>query len=117
MSFSKNRSGVPFLKSEMPRVLMPGETDATVAAEKQEVFGMIQQTMEDIMARHNTAFLNSFRQMMVGIFGPSVDKHFEQGESSATATGQPLRQDASVQPPPQSMSVQPTQHVDSQPIR
>jgi hypothetical protein len=66
-SFSKNRSGVPFLKSEMPRVLMPGETDATVAAEKQEVFSMIQQTMEDIMARHNTAFLNSFRQMMVGV--------------------------------------------------
>jgi hypothetical protein len=35
---------------------MPGETDATIAAEKQEVFGMIQQTMEDIMARHNTHF-------------------------------------------------------------
>jgi hypothetical protein len=42
MSFSKNRSGVPFLKSDMPRVLMPGETDATTAAEKQEAFGMIQ---------------------------------------------------------------------------
>jgi hypothetical protein len=56
MSFSKNRSGVSFLKSDMPRVLMPGETDATIAAEKQEVFGMIQQTMEDIMARHNTHF-------------------------------------------------------------
>jgi hypothetical protein len=28
---------------------MPGETDAIVAAEKQEVFGMIQQTMEDIL--------------------------------------------------------------------
>jgi hypothetical protein len=105
MSFSKNRSGVPFLKSDMPRVLMPGETDATTAAEKQEAFGMIQQTMEDIMARHNTAFLNSFRQMMVGVFGPSVAKHFEQGESSATAAGQPPRQDASVQP---------TQHVDCQ---
>jgi hypothetical protein len=116
MSFSKNRSGVPFLKSEMPRVLMPGETNATVAVEKQEVFGMIQQTMEDIMARHNTTFLNSFRQMMVGIFGPSVDKHFEQGDSSAAA-GQPSRQDASVQPTPQSVSVQPTQHVGSQPIR
>jgi hypothetical protein len=100
MSFSKNRSGVPFLKSEMPRVLMPGETDATVAAEKQNVFGMIQQTMEDIVARHNTAFLNSFRQMMVVIFGPSVDKHFEQGDSSTAAAGQPSRQDASVQPPP-----------------
>jgi hypothetical protein len=106
MSFSKNRSGVPFLKSKMPRVLMPGELDTTTAAEKQEVFGMVQQTLEDIMARHNTTFLNSFRQMMVGIFGPSVDKHFE-GESSVAAASQPLRQDASVQPPPQSMSVQP----------
>jgi hypothetical protein len=38
--------------------------------------------------------------MMVGIFNPSVDKHFEQGDSSAGAAGQPSRQDASVQPPP-----------------
>jgi hypothetical protein len=116
MSFSKNRSRVPFPKSDMSRVMMPGETDATTAAEKQEAFGMIQQAMEDIMARHNTAFLNSFRHMMFGVFGPSVDKHFEQGDSSAAA-GQPSRQDASVQPPSQSVSVQPTQHVDSQPIR
>jgi hypothetical protein len=41
----------------MPRVLMPGETDATAAAEKQEAFAMIQQAMEEITARHNTAFL------------------------------------------------------------
>jgi hypothetical protein len=54
--------------------------------------------------------------MMVGVFGPGVDKHFE-GESSAAVTGQPVRQDTSVQPPPQSMSGQPTQHVDSQPVR
>jgi hypothetical protein len=77
MWFSKNRSGVPFLKSDMPRVLIPGEPNTTAAAEKQEVFGMVQKTLEDIMARHNTAFLNSFRQMMVDIFGPSADKHFE----------------------------------------
>jgi hypothetical protein len=99
MSFSKNRSGVPFLRTDMPRVMMPGETDATAAAEKQEAFGMIQQAMEDIMARHNTAFLNSFRQMMVGVFGPNVGKHFDKGESSATPNGQPPCQDASVQPP------------------
>jgi hypothetical protein len=68
------------------------------------------------MARHNTAFLRSFRQMMVGVFGPGVDKHFE-GESSAAVTGQPVRQDTSVQPPPQSISGQPTQHVDSQQVR
>jgi hypothetical protein len=117
MSFSKNRSGVPFLRTDMPRVLMPGETDATTTAEKQEAFAMIRQAMEEIMARHNTAFLNSFRQMMIGVFGPSVDKHFEQGESSATANGQPLRQDASAQPPQQSMRVRPTQHVGSQPIQ
>jgi hypothetical protein len=100
----------------MPRVLMPGEPDTIAAAEKQEVFGMVQKTLEDIMSRHNTAFLNSFQQMMVGIFGPSADKHFE-GESSVAAAGQPIRQDASVQLPPQSMSGQPTQHVDRQPDR
>jgi hypothetical protein len=77
---------------------------------------MVQKALEDIMARHNTAFLNSFRQMMVGVFGPGVDKHFE-GESSAAVTGQPVRQDTGVQLPPQSMSAQPTQHVDRQPVR
>jgi hypothetical protein len=46
MSFSKNRSGVPFLKTDMSRVLLPGETDATIAAEKQEAFGMIWQAIE-----------------------------------------------------------------------
>jgi hypothetical protein len=119
MSFSKNRSGVPFLRTDMPRVLMPGESDATSAAEKQEAFAMIQQTMEEIMARHNTAFLNSIPLIMVGVFVLGVDKHFEQGDSSAAAAaaGQPSRQDASFHPPPQSVSVQPTQHVDSQPIR
>jgi hypothetical protein len=127
----------------MPRVLMPGETNATTAAEKQEAFAMVRQAMEEIMARHNTAFLNSFQQMMVGVFGPSMDKHFERaqgptgqvlsqtppqwpngnemanetGESSATANGQPLHQDASAQPPQQSMSIQLTQHVGSQPIQ
>jgi hypothetical protein len=53
---------------------------------------------------------------MVGVFGPSVDRNFE-GESSAAPAGQPIRQDTSVQPPPRSMFVQPTQHVDSQPVR
>jgi hypothetical protein len=103
MSFSKNRSGVPYLKSDMPRVLLPGEPDTTSAEEKQEVFRMIQRTLEDIMARHNTAFLNSFQQMMVGVFGPGVNKHFE-GESSTAVNGQPVRQDTNIQPPPQSMS-------------
>jgi hypothetical protein len=57
MSFSKNRSGVPFLRTDMPRVLMSGETDATAAGEKQEAFDMIRQAMEQIMARYNTDFL------------------------------------------------------------
>jgi hypothetical protein len=41
MSFSKNRSGVPFLKFDMPRVLLPGEPDTTSAEGKQEVFSMV----------------------------------------------------------------------------
>jgi hypothetical protein len=116
MSISKIRSGVPYLKSDMPRVLLLGEPDTTSTEEKQEVFRMIQKALEDIMARHIIAFLNSFQQMMVGVFGPGGNKHFE-GESSAAVSGQLVRQDTSVQPPPQSMSGQPTQHVDSQPVR
>jgi hypothetical protein len=69
MSFGKNRSGVPYLKSDMPRVLLPREPDTTSAEEKLEVMNAVQQTMESIMAKHNTAFLNMFRQMMVGAFG------------------------------------------------
>jgi hypothetical protein len=34
MSFSKNRSGVPYIKSDMPRVLLPGEPDTTSVGEK-----------------------------------------------------------------------------------
>jgi hypothetical protein len=36
MSFKKNRSGVPYLKNKMPRVLLSGETDATTLQEKEE---------------------------------------------------------------------------------
>jgi hypothetical protein len=45
MLFGKNRSGVPYLKSEVPRVLLPGEPDTTSFQEKQEalnVFGRLQ---------------------------------------------------------------------------
>jgi hypothetical protein len=62
MSFSKNRSGVPYLKSDMPRVLLPREPDTTSTEEKQEVFRMVQRTLEDIMARHNTTFLKAFNR-------------------------------------------------------
>jgi hypothetical protein len=96
----------------MPRVLMPGETDATAAAEKQEVMGMVQQTIEDIMAKHNTAFLKIFRQMMISVFGPGMEKvlnrtspqgpNCEIEESSVAVNGQPT-QDASAQPPHQGM--------------
>jgi hypothetical protein len=41
LCFSKNRIGVHFLKLEMSRVLMPGESDATAAAEKQEAYEVI----------------------------------------------------------------------------
>jgi RNA processing factor Prp31 len=60
MSYAKDRSGVPYLKSDMPRVLLLGEPDTTSAEEKQEVMNAVQQTMESIMVKHNTAFLNMF---------------------------------------------------------
>jgi hypothetical protein len=98
MSFSKNKSGVPYLKSDMPRVLLQGEPDTTSAEEKQEVMNAVQQTMENIMAKHNTVVLNMFRQMMVSIFGPGMEKVLsrvspqgpssEIGESSAAVNSQ-----------------------------
>jgi hypothetical protein len=118
MSFAKNRSGVPYLKSDMPRVLLPGEPNTTSAEENQEVMSAVQQTMESIMAKHNTAFLNMFRQMMVGVFGPGMERVLgrvspqgptvEIGESSAAVNSQPAR-DASAQPPLQSTGGQPIQ--------
>jgi hypothetical protein len=118
LSFFKNRSGVPFLKSDMPRVLMLGETDATTAAEKQEAYEMIWRTMEDIMSKHITAFLNMFRQMMISVFGPGMEKVLSRtspqgpngvtGDSSALVNGQPP-QDTSAQPPQQSMGSRPIQ--------
>jgi hypothetical protein len=122
LCFSKNRSGVPFIKSEMPRVLMSGESDATAAAEKQEAYEVIQRSMEEIMAKHNTAFLNMFKQMMVSVFGPGMEKMLkrtlpqepngETGESSAIVNGQPV-QDASARPPQQSMGSQSIQQQNS----
>jgi hypothetical protein len=35
LSFKKNRSGVPYLKNDMPRVLMSGESDATTQQERE----------------------------------------------------------------------------------
>jgi hypothetical protein len=76
----------------------------------------VQQTMENIMAKHNTAVLNMFRQMMVSIFVPGMEKvlgrvspqgsSVEIGESSAAVNSQPAR-DASAQPPLQSTGGQP----------
>jgi hypothetical protein len=70
------------------------------------------------MAKHNTVVLNMFRQMMVSVFGPGMEKvpnrvspqgpSGETEESSVAVNGQPA-QDASAQPPLQSMGGQPIQ--------
>jgi hypothetical protein len=118
MSFGKNRSGVPYLRSDMPRVLLPGEPDTTSAEEKQEAMNAVRQTMENIMAKHHTAFLAMFKQMMVGVFGQGMERVLgrvspqgstvEMGETSAAVNSQPAR-DASAQPPLQSTVSQPIQ--------
>jgi hypothetical protein len=76
MSFNKNRSGVPHLKSEMPRVLLPGEYDATSFQEKEEVLQAFRDTAESVMGRHHMAFLGMFKHMMIGVFGPGMEKVF-----------------------------------------
>jgi hypothetical protein len=133
MSFSKNRGGVPYLKSEMPRILLPGESDATSFQKKEEVLNAFRETTEAVLGRHHTAFLGMFKQMMIGVFGPGMEKVFsrvsphpssaEVGEtSSSQPTGaQPPLQSQPIQPPPQSLGSQPIQppiqSLGSQPVQ
>jgi hypothetical protein len=127
MSFGKNRSGVPYLKSDMPRVLLPGEPDSTFAQEKQKALNAFRETIETVMVKHHTAFLNIFKQMIIGVFRPDMERmlsrvspHTSSTEVGETSTAQPVR-DASAQPPLQSMGGQPIQpppqSVGSQPIQ
>jgi hypothetical protein len=97
MSFKKNRSGVLYLKNEMPRVLLSGESDATTLQEKEECMQAFRDAAEDVMSRHHRAFLGVFKQMMVGVLGPGMEQVFsrvspqgyimEVGESSSAQPG------------------------------
>jgi hypothetical protein len=119
MSFKKNRSGVPYLKNEMPMVLLSGETDATTLQEKEECLQAFRDSAEAMLGRHHKAFLSMFKQMMVGVFGPGMEQIFsrvspqgyyaEIGESSSAppAGTQPPLQGQPTQPPPQSVGGQP----------
>jgi hypothetical protein len=49
----------------MPRVLLPGEPDTAAAQEKHEVLNAFRETIDNVMVKHHTAFLNFFKQMMV----------------------------------------------------
>jgi hypothetical protein len=133
MSFGKNRSGVSYHKAEMPKVLLPREPDTTAFQEKEEALNAFRETAEAVMGKHHTAFLNMFKQMMIGVFGPGMEKVFSQvsphpssaevGEtSSSQPTGaQPPLQGLPIQPPPQSFGSRqiqpPVQGFGSQPIQ
>lgn len=78
LSFAKNRSGAPFLKSDLPRVLLPGQSDLAENEEREKFSGLLYKALGKTMTNHNAAFLNSFRHIMVSIFGQHVDKPFEQ---------------------------------------
>jgi hypothetical protein len=109
LSFKKNRSGVPYLKNEMPRVLLPGESDATTQQEREECMQVFRDTADHVLSKHHRAFLSVFKQMMVVVFGPGMEQVFnktpfqggtvEMGESSSQS---PLQS----QPPPQSVGSQ-----------
>jgi hypothetical protein len=115
LSFKKNRSGVPYLKNEMPRVLLPGESDATTQQEREECMQAFRDAGDDVLSRHHRAFLGAFKQMMVAVFGPGMEQVFnrtplqggtvEIGESSS----QPPLQSQPAQPPPQSVGSQAVQ--------
>jgi hypothetical protein len=105
LSFKKNRSGVPYLKNEKPRVLLPGESDATTQQKREECMQVFRDAADHVLSRHHRAFLGAFKQMMVVVFGPDMEQVFnrtplqggtvEIGESSS----QPPLQSQLAQPP------------------
>jgi hypothetical protein len=97
----------------MPRVLLPGEPDSTAAQEKQEVLNAFWETIDNVMVKHHTAFLNMFKQMMVGVFVSGMERMLSRvspqtstAEVGETSTAQPAR-DAGAQPPLQGQPIQP----------
>jgi hypothetical protein len=124
MSFSKNRSGIPYLKSDMPRVLLTGEPDTTSWQEKQEALSAFREAIESTMGKHHTSFLQMFKQMMIGVFGPGMEKmlgrvspYTSSAEVGETSSAQPPR-DTGAQPPLQGQPIQPPpQSVGSQPVQ
>jgi hypothetical protein len=116
----------------LPRVLLPGEPDTTSFQEKEEALNAFQETAEAVMGKHHTTFLSMFKQMMIGVFGPGMEKMFSrvsphaystEGETSSAqpTVAQPPLQSQPIQPPPQSVGSQPIQpppqNVGSQPIQ
>jgi hypothetical protein len=61
LSFKKNRSGIPYLKNEMPRVLLPGESDATTQQEREECIQAFRDAADHVLSRHHKAFLGAFK--------------------------------------------------------
>jgi hypothetical protein len=112
LSFKKNRSGVPYLKNEMPRLLLPGQSDATTQQEREECLQAFRDTADHVLSRNHKAFSGAFKQTMVAVFGPGMEQAFsrtpfqggtvELGESSS----QPPVQSQPAQPPPQSAGSQ-----------
>jgi hypothetical protein len=90
----------------MPRVLLPGESDATTQQEREECMQAFRESADYMLSKHHKAFLGAFQQMMVAIFGPGMERAFskapvqggtvELGESSS----QPPLRSQPIQPPP-----------------
>ena len=85
MSFSKNKSNRIIQKQSLPRVLLPNRADYTEEEDAQRMTEVIYKALGDTMTNHHTAFLNTFRSIMMQTFGPTADKYFE--EAAGTVHG------------------------------
>jgi hypothetical protein len=58
----------------MPRVLFPGEPDTTSFQEKQKALNAFREAIDIVLTKHHTTFLHMFKQMMIGVFGPGMER-------------------------------------------
>jgi len=75
MSYTKTRDNKVIQKYPLPRVLMHGQSDTDEADDWRFFVDAINKSVHDAMLNHNTAFLNTFHNIIKEVFhGYPIDQ-------------------------------------------
>ena len=76
--FAKNNSRNVFQKQRLPRMLSEGESDYAESQRARCYEEVVHKAVADNLSYHNGCILKTLRNIVLEIYGPGVDKHFQQ---------------------------------------